>query len=110
VEARLDFRKGQPRKGLKLDDVLTGLYFEVDRCVCRLVDEALKAEFRLSFDRTFRELVLYTPPQQDDVISLEPYTQTTDAINLQPKGIDAGLRRLEHGRQDTMTIVMETLG
>ena len=48
--------------GLKLDDVLTGLAFEGDRCTCRLVDEALGAEFRLGFDRHFRELVVFTPP------------------------------------------------
>lgn len=110
VDARLDFRKGQPRKGLKLDDVMTGLAFEGDSCVCRLVDDHLKAEFRLSFDRTFRELVAYTPPREDDVISLEPYTQTTDAINLDARGVNAGLRRLGHGRSESMTIVMETVG
>ena len=109
MDERLDFRKGQPRKGLKLDDVLTGLTFEGERCVCRLVDQALKAEFRLSFDRNFRELVVYTPPDRGNLISLEPYTQTTDAINLQARGVDAGLRRLGHDQRDTLTIVMETV-
>ncbi len=107
VDARLDFRKGQPRKGLKLDDVLTGIEFEGDRATCRLVDQALKAEFRLGFDRNFRELVAYTPAA-GGVIAVEPYTQTTDAINLESKGIDAGLRRLGHNQQDTLVIVMET--
>ena len=109
VDERLDFRKGQPRKGLKLDDVLTGLTFEGKRCVCRLVDQALKAEIRLSFDRNFRELVVYTPPDRGNLISLEPYTQTTDAINLQARGVDAGLRRLGHDQRDMLTIVMETV-
>ncbi len=108
VDARLDFRRGQPIKGLKLDDVLTGLNFDAGWCVCRLVDEGLKAEFRLSFDKTFRELVVYTPPGPGNLISLEPYTQTTDAINLQAQGCDAGLRVLGHGRQDTLNIRMET--
>jgi aldose 1-epimerase len=107
VDDRLDFRKGKPRKGLKLDDVLTGLIFEGDRCTCRLVDQALRAEFRLGFDRNFRELVVYTPPV-GGVIAIEPYTQTTDAINLAAQGIDAGLRRLGHNQQETMTIMMET--
>ena len=44
------------------------------------------------------------------MISLEPYTQTTDAINLASKGVDGGLRVLEHGGHDEMTIVMETVG
>jgi aldose 1-epimerase len=109
VDARLDFRKGQPRKGLKLDDVLTGLEFEGDRATCRLIDQALSAEFRLSFDRNFRELVAYTPAA-GGIIAIEPYTQTTDAINLEPKGIDAGLRRLAHNQQDTLSIIMETVG
>jgi aldose 1-epimerase len=107
VDDRLDFRKGQPRKGLKLDDVLTGLIFEGDRATCRLIDQALRAEFRLGFDRNFRELVAYTPPVEG-VIAIEPYTQTTDAINLAARGIDAGLRRLGHNQQDTLSIVMET--
>ena len=96
---RLDFRKGQSMAGLKLDDVLTDLEFTTDRGICRLINEAKNAEFLLGFDRGFRELVVYTPPGRGDVISLEPYTQTTDAINLQARGVAAGLRILGHGRR-----------
>jgi aldose 1-epimerase len=110
VDERLDFRKGQPMKGLKLDDVLTGLAFEGDECVCRLVDGALGAEFRLIVDRNTRELVVYTPPNAPNVISMEPYTQTTDAINLAARNVDGGLRVLGHGKTDELTIVMETAG
>jgi aldose 1-epimerase len=108
VDERLDFRKGQPRKGLKLDDVLTGIVFEGDRATCRLVDLAAKAEFRIGFDKSFRELVVFTPSSHADVIAIEPYTQTTDAINLQAQGKDAGLRVLKHGESDTLVITMET--
>ena len=108
VDERLDFRAGQPMTGLKLDDVLTGLSFQADHAVCRLVDLDKNAEFKLGFDRGFRELVVYTPPGRPDVISLEPYTQTTDAIHLQSQGVDAGLRVLEHGRHDRFVITMET--
>jgi aldose 1-epimerase len=110
VDARLDFRNGQPMKGLKLDDVLTGLAFEGDRCVCELKDLDLGAEFRLSFDRNVRELVVFTPPGAGGVISLEPYTQTTDAVNLASRGVDGGLRVLRHGQTESLTIVMETSG
>jgi aldose 1-epimerase len=110
VDARLDFRNGQPIQGLALDDVLTGLAFDGDQCTCRLIDDTASAEFRLSFDRSFREVVMYTPPDWPGVISLEPYTQTTDAINLEGRGVDAGLRRLKHGEHATMTIRMETVG
>jgi aldose 1-epimerase len=109
VDDRLDFRKGQPRKGLKLDDVLTGLAFEGDLAACRLIDLGLPAEFRLSFDRSFRELVAFTP-SVEGIIAVEPYTQTTDAINLDAQKIDAGLRRLGHDQRDTLTIIMETVG
>lgn len=108
VDPRLDFRKGQPMSGLKLDDVLTGLSFEDDRAVCRLVDRDLGATVRVSFDRGFRELVVYTPPGPDHLISLEPYTQTTDAINLAGRGIDGGLRVLGHGEQARLSIWIET--
>lgn len=108
VDDRLDFRKGQPRGGLKLDDVLTGLEFQNERCTCRLVDLDRNVEFQLGFDQGFRELVMYTPPSRPDVIALEPYTQTTDAINLQGRGVDAGLRVLKHNNQDALVITMAT--
>jgi aldose 1-epimerase len=110
VDERLDFRNGQPIKGLKLDDVLTGLEYQGGRGLARLVDLDKKAEFRLTFDESIRELVVYTPPGKPDVLAVEPYTQSTDAINLQQTGIDAGLRALGHGRQDSIAITMETLG
>jgi aldose 1-epimerase len=96
--------------GQKLDDVLTDLAFDGDQCVCRLVDTSLGAEFRLSFGQPFRELVVFTPPfGGGTLIAVEPYTQTTDAINLEPKGINAGLRVLGPGQSESMTIVMETV-
>jgi aldose 1-epimerase len=110
VDGRLDFRKGQSMVGLKLDDVLTDLEFTTDRGICRLIDEQKNAEFLLGFDRAVRELVVYTPPGRADVISLEPYSQTTDAINLQARGVAAGLRILGHGAQDTFVLTMETRG
>ena len=76
----------------------------------RLINEAKNTEFLLGLDRGFRELVVYTPPGRGDVISLEPYTQTIDAINLQARGVAAGLRILGHGAQDAFVITMETRG
>jgi aldose 1-epimerase len=110
VDDRLDFRKGKPMKGLKLDDVLSGLAFEGDHCVCRLEDLERRAEFRLSVDRNTRELVVYTPPGDGGVLAIEPYTQATDAINLAARGVDGGLRVLGHGKSEDLTIVMETAG
>ncbi len=106
VDDRLDFRKGQSMAGLKLDDVLTGL--EGDPRVCRLIDKALGSEFRIVFGTEFREIVAYTPPGPGGVIAVEPYTMTTNAINLQARGVDAGLRVLQHGERNELRIVMET--
>lgn len=106
VDARLDFRTGQPLKGLKLDDVLTGLAFQGERGMARLIDRDKNAELQLEFDHAIRELVVYTPPNAPDVLAVEPYTQTTDAINLQSRGIDAGLRVLKHGQQQSLEIAM----
>ncbi len=110
VDDRLDFRQGKPIDGLDVDDVLTGLLFEGEQGTCRLVDDALGAEFRLGFDRTIRELVVFTPPVGGGVIAVEPYTQTTDAIHLQTIGIEAGLRILPAGGSDSLLIFMETSG
>lgn len=108
VDSRLDFRQGQPMKGLKLDDVLTGLEFAEGKAVCRVMDLGLKGEFRMIVDRNIRELVVYTPPGDGRVISIEPYTQTTDAIHLAAQGVDGGLRVLRHGQTERLTILMET--
>jgi aldose 1-epimerase len=109
VDARLDFREGRANAGLKLDDVLTGIDPALGR-VCRLRDGNLDAEFQLGFDERIRELVVYTPPNSPGVLSIEPYTQATDAINLAARGVDGGLRVLEHGQGETITITMRTTG
>jgi aldose 1-epimerase len=110
VDDRLDFRTGQAMSGLALDDVLTGLDFTAGRCLARLIDRNVNAEFHLGFDSGFRELVVFTPPGQPGVLAVEPYTQTTDAIHLEPQGIDAGLRVLKSGEKNELAISMETTG
>jgi aldose 1-epimerase len=110
VDDRLDFRVGQAIKGLRLDDVLTGLTMSDGRGLARLVDLEQNAEFQLGFDRGFRELVVFTPSGRPGVLAVEPYTQTTDAINFQSRGIDAGLRVLKPGEQNDFVITMETIG
>ncbi len=111
---RIDFREGRSMADAQFDDVLTGLEYDASgHCVCRLIDESLDGEFRLSFSKKFREVVVFTPPQEihgPGVIAVEPYTQTTDAIHLQQQGIDAGLRYLGPGERDTMHIILETIG
>lgn len=113
-DPRIDFRQGRSMADAQFDDVLTGLEYDANgHCVCRLIDESLNGEFRLSFSKKFREVVVFTPPEEihgPGVIAVEPYTQTTDAIHLQQQGIHAGLRYLGPGERDTMHILMETIG
>lgn len=110
VEGKTDYRAGKAMEGLKADDVLTGLILdETGHATVRLIDEELGSEFRMISDEHFRELVVYTPPGRPNVVAVEHYTQTTDAINLHAKGIDGGLRLLEPGASETMHLRMETV-
>ncbi|HEU5115992.1 MAG TPA: aldose 1-epimerase, partial [Isosphaeraceae bacterium] len=84
TEPRLDFRSGRPIAGADLDDVLTGLEFVGDRAEARMVDESIGVELRVGFDRSFRDLVVFTPPTGEGrVLAVEPYTMTTDAVHLE---------------------------
>ena len=46
----------------------------------------------------FREMVVYTPGHRQ-AFCVEPYTCTTDAINLQAQGLEAGWRVLAPGQR-----------
>jgi aldose 1-epimerase len=87
---------------LHLDDVLTelpthgppgpsGLYV---RGAVREGSDAVVVCLLTSAD--FRELVAFTPAHRQ-AVCLEPYTCTTDALNLQQGGIGAGLQVLPPG-------------
>ena len=49
-----------------------------------------------SFDRAFRECVVYTPPHRE-AICIEPYTCVAGAFSLAEPGIDAGIRIVPPG-------------
>ena len=88
VSGSNDLRQGLPFKDMKFDDVLTDLSQCPSQCI--IDDRANKTRFILASDAQFREMVIYTPPERN-AIAIEPYTCTTDAVNLQAKGTDAGL-------------------
>lgn len=88
-----------PRFGdLKLDDVYTNLKSEDGIVTCRIVDEEGGLQIVQTCDDSFREIVAFTPPWTK-AVCLEPYTCTTNAINLQQKGVDAGLKVLAPGAE-----------
>ncbi len=95
VQGKYDLRSPQTLEGLQFDDVFTDLIFEGDVTRCILDDTKARIRVIVESDSLFREIVVYTPPRPS--ICFEPYTCVTDAVNLQPKGIDAGLISLKPG-------------
>jgi aldose 1-epimerase len=88
--------------GVQLDDVLTDLrpiaFDQEDQLGLVGVVQHPAAERMLTLwvGKDFRELVAFTPPHRE-ALCLEPYTCTTDAVNLAQRGVDAGWRVLQPG-------------
>src|SRR5207237_10656638 len=77
---------------LKLDDALTDVSTAAGADGlrdCGTVQGDPKLSLRLYCSPAFRELVVFTPPHRQ-AFCVEPYTCTTDAINLQARGLDVG--------------------
>ena len=102
VDAARDLTTGKRLSELTLDDLFTDLESPPpptpDALYWRGAVRQGTAEVQVLTDAAFRELVLFTPPHRQTVC-LEPYTCATDAINLQQRGIDAGLRVLQPGER-----------
>lgn len=96
VSDRPDLTLSPAFGGLKLDDVYTGVTAENSDVICRITDPAAKLMVEQRCSTDFREIVAFTPAWAT-AVCLEPYTCVTDAINLQQKGIDAGLQVLPPG-------------
>lgn len=99
-----DLRPGKAYKDLQLDDVVTKLYTmaydpqEALGLVGVVQHPGGQGMLTMWTSEDFREIVLFTPAHRE-AICLEPYTSTTDAINLQQGGVDAGLRVLQPGQR-----------
>jgi aldose 1-epimerase len=106
VDAGRDLNRPRPADELQLDDVLTDLPGDPTSGANGLCERGLvNGVLRLYTSPAFRELVAFTPPHRK-AICLEPYTCTTDAINLQQRGIDAGLLMLPPGAEWTGLVEM----
>ena len=90
VSGTLDLRGGQPFAKLKLDHVFTDVQLSDGVSRCRIENKDTGYGMVMESDAQFRELVVYTPPDRD-AICFEPYTCPTDAINLEARGIPAGV-------------------
>ncbi len=90
VKDTLDLRNGQPFTKLKLDHVFTDVNLVDGVSRCSIKNKDTGHGMVMESDAQFRELVVYTPPDRN-AICFEPYTCPTDAINLEAKGIPAGV-------------------
>ena len=91
ADGGLDLRPGRPFAGLQLDHVFTDVQMDSDGVSrCSIANRDSGHGMVIESDPQFRELVVYTPPGRD-TICFEPYTCPTDAINLEAKGIPAGV-------------------
>ena len=115
VDPPRDLRSPRSVGELTLDDVLTGLEAVADPADAALLlrgrvrSRTGPPELRLSTSGDFRELVVFTPPHRH-AVCLEPYTGATDAINLQARGVDAGLKALPPGGHWSGVVQMEVGG
>jgi aldose 1-epimerase len=87
------------------DDVFRDLQFEDDRCTFRVIDPDSRRQLDITFDRSFRECVVYNPPHRQ-AVCIEPYTCVPNAAELKAKGIDSGLRILAPGQSVPLQVTM----
>ena len=103
VTGTLDLQNGQPFSQLKLDHVFTDVQLVEGVSRCLIENRDTGYGMVMESDAQFRELVVYTPPGRD-AICFEPYTCPTDAINLEARGIPAGVIVLAPGETFSGTV------
>ncbi len=98
IPPALDLREGVPLGGLKLDDAYTAMRVVGGQIQSLVMDAPAGLQVTQTTDAAFREFIAFTPPHGRSVC-LEPYTCTTDAVNLAALGIDSGWRVLASGEE-----------
>jgi len=97
IGGKYDLRSGRELDGESYDDVFRAPAPDADGTIgARLIDPALRVVVEVRADSSFRDWVIYAPPDRP-VVSLEPYTCAPDAFNLASRGIDAGVIELQPG-------------
>lgn len=113
VEKNKDLTQPRIFNNLQADDVYTDLHMQKDvtsglYMLGGIIFQELDTVLQVLGEKHYRELVVYVPPHRN-AVCIEPYTCTTDAINLEKKGIDSGLMVLEPGEtwQSRLEFVLE---
>jgi aldose 1-epimerase len=99
-----DLREWPELDGRHFDDVFTDLIRREDGWTeAGLRYPNAGAQLTVEASPEFREWVIYAPLDRP-VVCLEPYTGTTNFVNLEPQGVDAGLLVHAPGAVWTATI------
>ena len=110
VPADQQLARGVPLDKNQFDTVFTGVAAANGHLVhTRLTDPSTGRVLTQSFDSTFTQCVVYTPPHRQ-AICIEPYTCVPDAIRLAAEGYETGLQVLAPGesRETTITITVSS--
>lgn len=103
LEDAAALQAGVPFGDMKYDNVFSGLQWRDGWCRSRIYDPTTRVTVEQSFDNSFRECVVFTPPHRE-AICIEPLTCVPGPFELTEKGIDGGLRILEPGASFTARI------
>ena len=88
----------------QFDTVFTAMRPDADGLLrTKLADPANGRTLTQTFDTSFTQCVVYTPPHRE-AICLEPYTCVPDAIRLTAEGHKTGLQILHPGESRRTTI------
>ncbi len=91
----------------QFDTVFTDMRLDADGLVrTKLTDPANERTFTQTFDTSFTQCVVYTPPHRE-AICLEPYTCVPDAIRLAAAGQQTGLQILQPGESRQTNIALQ---
>jgi aldose 1-epimerase len=90
----------------QFDTVFTAMQPDADGLFrTKLADPANGRTLTQTFDASFTQCVVYTPPHRE-AICLEPYTCVPDAIRLQAEGHETGLQILKSGESRKTKIAL----
>jgi aldose 1-epimerase len=107
VSAANDFRGAEPLGDRALDAIFTEVEREPDGSLVSSIEDPIAGRtLRLIARGPFREIVVYTPDHRQ-AVAIEPYTCVPTTFDLEERGHDAGLRVLEPGQSETMSIAIE---
>lgn len=111
VSGKTDLRAGLLVGDSFYDDMFTDVERNAEGWTqAALIDETAGLRLGISGGPTFREWVIYTPPERP-AICLEPYTCSGNAFNLEAAGVEAGVQHIKPGEswKDAMRVTLERL-